>query len=171
MRNAIVPLFSYKIIVDESVAVELEKIPISDLYHQDFVLWVDETLRQLQDRDIAHLDWEHLIEEIEALGSEQRRKVRSYLKQLFIHLLLYRYWLAEKENCERGWREEIENFRDELEDLFESKTLYHYGQQEMDRVYARARSRTIQKTGLDPSTFPSECPFSWEEALDFEFLP
>jgi hypothetical protein len=160
-----------KIIADESVAVELGKIPISDLYHQDFARWVDETLQQLQNRNIADLDWEHLIEEIEALGSEQKRKVRSYLKQLFIHLLLYRYWLAEKENCERGWREEIENFRDELDDLLESKTLYNYGLQERNRIYAKARSRAIQKTGLDPSTFPADCPFSWEEVLDFEFLP
>ena len=127
------------------------KIPTTDLYNQDFVLWVDETVKQLQDQDITHLDWEHLIEEIEALGSEQRRKVQSYLKQLLIHLLLYRYWLAEKERCERGWRDEIENFRDELEDLLESKTLYQHCQAEMHKMYTKARFRAIQKTGLEPS--------------------
>ena len=152
------------------MTVELD-IPIADLYQQDFVRWVDETLQHLHDKDMARLDWEHLIEEIAALGNEQRRKVRSYLKQLFIHLLLYRYWLSEKKTCDRGWREEIDNFRDELDDLFESRALYHYGLQEKDRIYAKARSRAIQKSGLDPSTFPSECPFSWEQVLDFDFLP
>ncbi|MEA5533536.1 DUF29 domain-containing protein [Crocosphaera sp. XPORK-15E] len=144
---------------------------LKELYNEDFVFWIDETVKQLKDRALVDLDWEHLIEEIESLGNEQRRKVRSYLKQLFIHLLLYRYWLAEKERCAKGWRDEIENFRDELEDLFDSKILYKYYQQELDNIYQKARLRAIQKTGLPSSTFPKECPFTSEQILDFEFLP
>ncbi|GBF78907.1 hypothetical protein AsFPU1_0298 [Aphanothece sacrum FPU1] len=147
------------------------KIPLPDIYNTDFVLWIDETVKQLKNKDLVNLDWEHLIEEIEALGSEQRRKVRSYLKQLFIHLLLYRYWISEKERCERGWQDEIENFRDELEDLLESKTLYNYCLQEWDNMYVKARLRVIQKTGLEPSIFPIDCPFTLEQILDFDFLP
>ena len=53
------------------------------LYEQDYVEWLDVTLQQLQNRDIKHLDWTNLIEEVEALGSEQRHKVESYLNSAF----------------------------------------------------------------------------------------
>ncbi|MGB5592422.1 MAG: DUF29 domain-containing protein [Crocosphaera sp.] len=145
-------------------------ISLKELYTEDFVLWSDETVKQLKNKDLVDIDWEHLIEEITALGNEQRRKVRSYLKQLFIHLLLYRYWVSEKERCAKGWEKEIENFRDELEDLLDSKTLYNYYVQTLDETYQKSRLRAIQKTGLPSSTFPKECPFTSEQILDFEFL-
>jgi hypothetical protein len=143
---------------------------LKTLYEQDFVLWVDQTVQHLQARDTDHLDWEHLVEEIEELGNEQRRKVGSYLKQILIHLLLYRYWLAERERCARGWEEEIETFRDQLEDLLESKTLYTYCLQEKDKIYRKARLRAIQKTKLDSALFPEECPFTLEQILDFDYF-
>jgi hypothetical protein len=147
------------------------ELSLKDLYEKDFVLWVDQTVQQLQERDIAHLDWEHLIEEIDSLGNEQRRKVSSYLKQILIHLLLYQYWLSEKERCAKGWENEIESFRDQLDDLLESKTLYNHCLQEKERIYRKARLRSIQKTKLNAERFPEECPFTLDQILDFDFLP
>ncbi|BAG01880.1 conserved hypothetical protein [Microcystis aeruginosa PCC 9809] len=48
-----------------------------DLYEQDYPAWLEETAKQLRQRQTDVLDWEHLGEEIEALGNEQRHKVRS----------------------------------------------------------------------------------------------
>lgn len=141
------------------------------LYEEDYVCWLDETVEQLRKKDIENLDWEHLIEEIEGLGNEQRRKVDSYLRQLLIHLLLYQYWISEKERCAKGWEDEIANFRDELEDLFNSKTLYNYGLEQVDEVYRKAKRRAIQKTGLSSEQFPNQCPFTTKQILDFYFLP
>jgi hypothetical protein len=148
------------------------------LYEEDYYLWLETTLQQLQQiakaqgiTSLPHLDWEHLIEEIEGLGIEQRRKVVSYLKQLLIHLLLYRYWESERAYCGNGWKLEIGNFRDELELLLDSKTLKNYLVQQFDSVYDRARKRAIDKTGLPPNTFPTQCPFTIEEVLNSDFLP
>ena len=90
------------------------------LYEQDYVEWLDVTLEQLQNRDLKYLDWTNLMEEVEALGSEQRHKVESYLIQLLKHLLLYQYWESEKLYCAKYWLEEIDNFRNELEILLRS---------------------------------------------------
>lgn len=143
----------------------------SKLYETDYYLWIETTLQQLENKDVDNLDWQHLGEEIEALGIEQRRKVESYLKQLLIHLLLCRYWETEKESCQRGWHIEIANFRDELEFSFRSKTLYNYFLTCLEQVYVKARRQAIQKTGLHPSIFPKQCPFSIKDILNDEYLP
>ncbi len=37
-----------------------------DLYEQDYLAWLEETAKQLRQRQTDVLDWEHLEEEIEA---------------------------------------------------------------------------------------------------------
>lgn len=141
------------------------------LYDQDYYLWLEITLKQLKEGNLEQLDWDHLTEEIEALGNEQRRKVESYLKQLLIHLLLYKYWQSEKVYCPNGWENEIDNFRDELEFLLRSTTLYNYFLEKLDLVYPKARKQVIKKTGLDADIFPQQCPFTPEEILNSDYLP
>lgn len=63
-----------------------QDLAISLIYEQDYVEWLEITLNQLENRNLENIDWEHLIEEITALGNEQRHKVESYLRQLIKHL-------------------------------------------------------------------------------------
>lgn len=153
------------------MATEILKSVEPTLYEEDYYLWVETTLKQLENKDIENIDWQHLSEEIEALGIEQRRKVESYLKQLLIRLLLYRYWETEKEDCKRSSQIEITNFRDELEFSFRSKTLYNYYLNCLDAVYIKARRQAIQKTGLSPEIFPEQCPFTTEDIFNSEYFP
>lgn len=150
---------------------QLTRTQIQNLYEQDYYLWLETTLKQIQQKDVEQLDWQHLSEEIEALGNEQRRKVESYLKQLLIHLLFYQYWDSERSYCASGWENEIDNFRDELEFLLRSKTLYNYFLKQIERVYSKARKQAIKKTGLSPKTFPEQCPFTVEQILEPDYLP
>ncbi len=140
------------------------------LYDEDFVLWIDQTTAKIRQGDLNNLDWEHLLEELESLGNEQRRKVESYLLRLLIHLLLYQYWLTERAWCAKGWEREIDNFRIELDSLFESKTLYNHGLGKLEAVYQKARWKAIQKSQLSSEIFPQTCSFSMEQLLDFGFL-
>ncbi|MFN7384499.1 MAG: DUF29 domain-containing protein [Dolichospermum sp.] len=142
-----------------------------EVYEQDYPEWLDITLNQLQNRDLENVDWEHLIEEITALGNEQRRKVESYLRQLIKHLLLYQYWETEKSYCGKGWIEEIDNFRSELDLLLESKVLYNHCAKILDKIYIKARNNAIRKSELSPEIFPENCPYSLTEILNPEWLP
>jgi hypothetical protein len=144
---------------------------INTLYDQDYFLWLQETYRMLESNKIEQLDLEHLKEEILGLGNEQRRKVDSYLRQLLIHLLLYQYWETEKNLGAKGWQNEIDNFRFELELLLKSKTLYNYFLQEIEEIYIKARRQAIKKSELPANLFPTSCPFSADALLDPEFLP
>ncbi|MGH2412932.1 MAG: DUF29 domain-containing protein [Microcystaceae cyanobacterium] len=141
------------------------------LYEQDYCLWLETTLKQLKARNLEYLDWEHLIEEIETLGNEQRHKVDSYLAQLLIHLLLYQYWQQERDYCGRGWENEISNFRLQLDLLFESKTLFNHFLERIGIIYPKARRQAVLKTKLPASTFPEQCPYMPEQILDFDYLP
>jgi hypothetical protein len=143
----------------------------SSLYEEDYYLWLERTVEIIKNRDAKHLDWQHLGEEIDALGNEQKRAVESYLKQLLIHLLLYAYWQAQKNYCQRGWKLEITNFRDELEFYLRSKTLYNYCRNRLDDIYLKARRQAIQKTDLNPDIFPLNCPFNITEILDTDYFP
>ena len=96
------------------------------LYEQDYVAWLHLTLTQLKQQDFSNLDWVNLIEEIDALGREQRHKVESYLLRLLIHLLLYQYWDVERIWSAKGWEKEIDNFRLELDSLLESQVLFNH---------------------------------------------
>ena len=142
-----------------------------DIYEQDYPEWLGITLNQLQNRDLENIDWEHLIEEIAALGNEQRRKVESYLLRLLIHLLLYNYWSSEKDWSGRGWEKEIDNFRLELDLLLESKVLYNHCTKILDKIYIKARNNAIRKSELSPTIFPENCPYSLTEILNPEWLP
>ena len=144
---------------------------IKDLYEQDYLAWLEETAKQLRQRQTDVLDWEHLGEEIEALGNEQRHKVDSYLLKLLIHLLLYQYWPEERERCAKGWQDEIGNFRVELELLLESKTLYNYFLTRIAVIYPKAVKRVRQKSQLPAAIFAESCPYSPEQILDSDFLP
>ncbi|HLP87937.1 MAG TPA: DUF29 domain-containing protein [Nostocaceae cyanobacterium] len=145
----------------------MSKLLTQNLYEQDYHLWLETTLKQLQTRDLENLDWEHLIEEIEALGNEQNRKLKSYLLQLLKHLLLYQYW--DVPDCQNHWEVEIDNFRVELQDLTQSKNLYNFMLTVLEEVYTNAKRQAKKKSGLN--NFPENCPYNIEQILDVDYLP
>ncbi|MEB3886338.1 DUF29 family protein [Lyngbya sp. CCY1209] len=61
---------------------------VSDLYEQDYYLWLQETYQTLDKKEINRLDFPHLMEEILSLENEQRRKVSGYYAQLSPQLTL-----------------------------------------------------------------------------------
>lgn len=139
------------------------------LYELDYAQWLEVTLQQLKTQDIDNLDWQNLIEEIEALGRDQKNKVESYLRQLLKHLLIYQYWEYEKLYCAKGWADEIENFRSELEILLRSKTLENYFLSIIEPTYQKARRAAIIKSQL--TLFPETCPYTVEQILYSDWLP
>ncbi|UZQ56163.1 DUF29 domain-containing protein [Trichothermofontia sichuanensis B231] len=75
------------------------------LYETDILLWVEDTVTKLRARDFEHLDWENLIEEVEAWGISQRKGLLSCLMRLLEHLRK-RLYVPSESDC-KGWERTI----------------------------------------------------------------
>jgi hypothetical protein len=91
---------------------------LSALYEQDILLWSEDTVAKLKARDFEHLDVEHLIEEVEALGISQKKELISRLIVLLEHLLKRLY--VNLPNDYNGWERTIRTQRTELEVLLDA---------------------------------------------------
>lgn len=91
---------------------------LNSLYDQDILLWSEDTVAKLKARDFDHLDLEHLIEEVEALGISQKKELISRLIVLLEHLLKRLY--VNSPNDYNGWERTIRTQRGELEVLLDA---------------------------------------------------
>jgi len=140
---------------------------LRSLYDSDFVLWVEETAKHLQDRSFQDIDLENLIEEVLDLSRRSRHKLKSLLRRLFEHLLKLKYWLSELDRNQNHWRGEVFNFRQQIQDeLQASPSLRGYLQQILDECYLDACEAVSVTTGLPLDTFPKATLASMEQVLD-----
>lgn len=91
---------------------------LNSLYEQDILLWSEDTVAKLKARDFDHLDIEHLIEEVEALGISQKKELISRLIVLLEHLLKRLY--VNLTNDYNGWERTVRTQRGELEILLDA---------------------------------------------------
>ncbi|NEP58548.1 MAG: DUF29 domain-containing protein [Symploca sp. SIO2G7] len=139
------------------------------LYEQDYNLWLEKTIQQLQVRRFTELDLPNLIEELEGMSRREKRAIYSNLKIILMHLLKYRYQPAKRSN---SWRSTIREHRQRLKRAFQdSPSLQSYCQEIFPECYQDARELAADETGLVQEAFPTESPFSIEDTLAGEYLP
>ncbi len=87
------------------------------LYDTDLNLWLETVISQLRSGDLANVDIENLIEELEGLAGRDKREVVSRLKTLIEHLLKRCY--VDMPNEFRGWEVTIRTQRFELKEILD----------------------------------------------------
>ena len=141
------------------------------LYESDYSLWVQETAKQLQNRDFDSLDLENLIEEVLDLSRCDKLKVKSLLKRLFEHLLKLKYWQSEMDRNQAHWKSEVLNFRQQIRDeLKDSPSLKPYLRQILDESYQDARQLVAIASNLPISIFPETPIADFDQVLDKDWL-
>lgn len=139
------------------------------LYEKDFCLWLETTTKLLINRQLENLDYENLIEEIEATGRSEKHSIESNLIVVLIHLLKYKY---QPQNRSRSWLSSLfEHRRRLIKTLQISPSLKRYYEEVFDECYQYAVKQASIETSLSVDHFPNLSPFSTEETLDFDFLP
>ena len=134
------------------------------LYERDFNLWVEKQVALLEAGAFQRLDLEDLIEEIRDMARRQRKAIRSDLIVVLTRLLK---WQHQPEQRSTSWTGSIlehrRRIRDEIE---ESPSLAGYPGEVFERCYRDAREQASAEAGLPVATFPEQCPYTLEQALD-----
>jgi len=151
------------------MSTEVAKVPLQELYEKDCVLWTEQTARLLRAGAFDDLDIENLAEEIEDMGKNRRRELRSRLRVLVSHLLKWQFQAPKRST---SWASTIIDQREEIADVLEeSPSLRRTMSSSLSNVYAGASKIAAVETGIPVQDLPPTCPYSLEQILDESFLP
>jgi Domain of unknown function DUF29 len=137
--------------------------PDRSLYDRDFALWVEAQVAAVRAGDVAALDVDNLVEELEGLTRRDERALGSQLKRIMAHLLKQRH---QPERATRSWEDSIANGREEIADILEqSPSLRRTLPGLMTKNYPRAVSQAARDTRRPLTVFPDQPPFTLAEVL------
>jgi len=139
------------------------------LYETDFYGWTQQQANVLKAGDFASLDLDHLIDEIESMGKSEKRELESRLEVLLAHLLKWQF--QPNFRGKSGQLTVIEQRKRIAYHLIDNPSLKSRIPEMYDRIYVFAVIRAVKETGMDESTFPNECPWTFDQVLDADFWP
>jgi hypothetical protein len=146
-----------------------KNLDASSLYQKDFYQWLQNTGNLIKSSQFNQIDYENLLEEIEAMGRNEKHKLESNLIVILMHLLKYKY---QPEKRSKSWLSSIfEHRRRLIRQLEDSPSLKGYYLKILQSSYQYARKQASIETGLSLRTFPETNPFTPENTLDFDYLP
>ena len=138
-------------------------------YDTDFLVWLQGQAELLRAKQFDRLDLEHLIEELESMGSKERHEFKNRIVQLMMHLLK---WKVQPDHISGSWLRSIREQRYSIIDLMEEMpSLKPLLENFSTRNYARAVALAADETHLPKSAFPATLPFTKEQLLDPDYLP
>jgi len=139
------------------------------LYEEDFYAWTQRASELLRQGCFGAIDIEHVAEEIEDMGKEQKHALRSQMRKLIFHLLK---WEFQPECRSRSWLESIGNARAEIVDVLEQNPSLRPSTSGLPSdVYKQAIKLAMLETGIAKRAFPAACPYTFQQFMDDEFLP
>ena len=140
------------------------------LYETDFSQWAVAQADILRDGDLADLDLDNLIEEIEDMAGRHRDELHSRFRQIMEHLL--------KMQCEpeslavNGWRREIQAYRLDLRHMLKrNASLRATAGDYVAEAYEDARLLAAAGSACAVEDFPEFCPWTADQLLDPDFWP
>lgn len=132
-------------------------------YDTDFYLWTQQQAALLRQGEFSRMDIENIAEEIESMGRSQSDAVRSFLRNILMHLLK---WQHQPERRCVSWEITIDNGRDEIRwRLKKNPSLKSQLVLLIEDAYPQARRNASRETGLPLAIFPEQSPFTLDETI------
>jgi hypothetical protein len=141
-------------------------------------LWIEQTIRYLQNREFELLDIEHLIEELTDLGKAEKNTLKSNLKILLAHLLKLKVQNDAPSSMKTSWYNSVIEHRQRvLDNLTDTPSLKSFLNEAVEKAYPDARKIAIKESKLarfgvripEESEYSMTCPFSIEQILNEDF--
>lgn len=144
---------------------------MNTLYDRDFLQWTCQNAELLRARRFEEIDVENIAEEIESLGSSQKRELISRIEEIIEHLL--KLQLApdfEREHNQRLWLVSITKHRRGIEQLLESSPSLRARLTE--ELLRKCYTRAVHELKINDFAMftlpPKECVYTWKEILEDE---
>lgn len=136
--------------------------PLATLYDTDETAWLEQTAELVRGNRFSEIDSGTLAKYLTDMSKRDRREVFSRLVVLLTHLLK---WEHQPEHRSGSWRGTIREQRRELRQLLDSGTLRNHALAVLADAYSEARDQATDETDLDVGTFPTENPWTLDDAL------
>lgn len=155
-----------------SVCMDGSRPPPDTLYERDFAAWSAEQGRLMRTGAYDRVDWENVIEEIEALGRGERSALRSAIALVLEHKLKFDHGLNDRPKG--GWRCTIRvQQRHARKTLKENPSLRPVLAEMIAEEYADSRESALDSFELHeearPSHYraaiPAKCPYTEADVL------
>jgi hypothetical protein len=138
------------------------------LYNQDFYAWTQHQAKVLEQRLVSELDWQHLQEEIQALGRQEYRELVSRLTVLLGHLLKWEY---QPEQRSRSWFLTIREQRRAIHrHLRQNPSLKSRIEEAMLDGFEAGIDLALRETNLPLRTFPENCLYLFDDIITDNFI-
>ncbi len=141
----------------------------SQLYEHDFYAWANEQASLLRTGRLSEADIGHIAEEIQSMGRTEKRELANRLAVLLLNLLK---WQFQPGLRSKSWRNTIRVQRISVAShTQDNPSLKAVVDETVVESYRIARLQAENETGLSEETFPSACPWSFEQVIADDFWP
>ena len=144
----------------------------SQTYQQDFLRWAEEQSALFRSGNIADMDFENILGEIEDMGKEQKVALQSLFRNIIVHLL--KLELSPAIDPRPKWIEEVIEFRDQAQTRIDATpSLKHYSDELFTKAWEQARraaDKSFEAYG-EKVLIPAECPYLLEQVLNSDYFP
>lgn len=138
---------------------------LASLYLDDEIAWLDAMSELVRAGRVDEIDLPNLAEYLHDMAVSERREVEGRMLVLLAHILK---WEHQPKKRSRSWRATVVEQRQDLRRHALRGVLRNHGEEKLGEVYPDAVERASAQTGLPPSRFPRECPYTFEHLLTVE---
>lgn len=138
-------------------------------YEEDFYGWTVNTAQLLRDKKMSEIDFDHIAEELEDMVSSNETQMINRLTLVLSHLLK---WQFQPNMRGHSWIYTIREQRKRSKiHLRKNPSLKSKLNEILLDAYDISVLEAAKESGLDEKTFPSECPYTFDQIMNDEFYP
>jgi hypothetical protein len=138
-------------------------------HEKDVYGWAVHTANLLRNGKMSEVDFDNVIEEMEALGRSEKHELINRLSVVIAHLLKWQYQPTMRGH---SWVYSIEEQRKRSKiHIKDNPSLKGKLDEILADAYDLAVSKAAKETALVRKSFPKNCPYTFDQIMDDGFYP